>query len=49
MPVEECGNMLIMAASTAIAQGNTTYVRDHMETLDLLSFFEMDTFEYEEA
>lgn len=34
MPVEECGNMLIMAATTAIAQGNTSYVRDHMETLE---------------
>lgn len=34
MPVEECGNMLIMAATTAIAQGNTSYVRDHMDTLE---------------
>ena len=34
MPVEECGNMLIMAATTAIAQGNTSYVRDHVEMME---------------
>ena len=34
MPVEECGNMLVMAAATCIAQGNTSFVRDHIETLE---------------
>lgn len=31
MPVEECGNLLIMAASTAVAQGNTSFVEDYMD------------------
>ncbi len=34
MPVEECGNMLIMAAAVAVAQGNTSFVKDHIETLE---------------
>ncbi len=34
MPVEECGNMLIMAASVAVAQGNTSFIREHIETLE---------------
>ena len=34
MPVEECGNMLVMAAATCVAQGNTSFVRDHIEILE---------------
>ena len=34
MPVEECGNMLIMAAATAIAEGSTSFVRQHIEVLE---------------
>ncbi len=35
MPVEECGNMLVMAAAVAVAQGNTSFVKDHLETLEM--------------
>lgn len=34
MPVEECGNMLIMAASVAVAQGNTSFIREHIDVLE---------------
>ena len=34
MPVEECGNMLVMAASVCVAQGNTSFVRDHIDMLE---------------
>lgn len=34
MPVEECGNMLVMAAATAIAQGSAAFLREHIETLE---------------
>ncbi len=33
MPVEECGNMIIMEANIAIADGNADFASDHMETL----------------
>ncbi|WP_308636259.1 glutaminase family protein [Paenibacillus silvisoli] len=31
MPVEECGNMLVMAAATALAGGKTAYLFEHMD------------------
>lgn len=31
MPVEECGNLLIMAAATAVAQGDLSFVEDYMD------------------
>ncbi|RAP73889.1 glutaminase [Paenibacillus montanisoli] len=31
MPVEECGNMLVMAAATALASGKTVYLFKHMD------------------
>lgn len=31
MPVEECGNLLIMAATTAVAQGDLSFVEDYMD------------------
>ncbi len=34
MPVEECGNMLIMAAAVSVAQGNTSFVKEHLDTLE---------------
>jgi len=33
MPVEECGNMIIMEANIAIAEGNADFARSHFETL----------------
>ena len=33
MPVEECGNMIIMEANIALAEGNANFAESHMETL----------------
>ena len=33
MPVEECGNMLIMEAAVALASGNTEFADEHFELL----------------
>lgn len=33
MPVEECGNMLVMAAAVTLADGNTSFVQEHRELL----------------
>jgi len=33
MPVEECGNMLVMAANTVIADGNTDFIRANLDIL----------------
>jgi Domain of unknown function (DUF1793). len=46
MPVEECGNMLVMAASVALAGGNRNYLFSHIDTLgewaDYLTEFGLD-------
>ncbi|MBE6555810.1 MAG: DUF4965 domain-containing protein [Ruminococcaceae bacterium] len=34
MPVEECGNMLVMEAAVAIAEGNVNFAKQHMDILD---------------
>ena len=33
MPVEECGNMLIMAANISLIQGNASFAEEHLELL----------------
>lgn len=35
MPVEECGNMLLMAAATALAEQKTDFVEEHKALFDL--------------
>ncbi len=42
MPVEECGNMLVMAAAVAVAQGNTSFVKEHIETLEQWASYLME-------
>ena len=34
MPVEECGNMLVMEAAVAIATKSTAFANEHMDTLE---------------
>ena len=34
MPVEECGNMLIMEAAIALASGNTSFANEHFDLLE---------------
>lgn len=34
MPVEECGNMLVMAAAVALAEGDVCFAEDNMEQLE---------------
>ena len=33
MPVEECGNMLVMEAATAIVTGDASFAEEHFDTL----------------
>lgn len=34
MPVEECGNMLVMAASVCIASGDTKFAEENLDLLE---------------
>ena len=34
MPVEECGNMLVMEAAVAVATGDTSFAAEHMDILE---------------
>ncbi|MBO4355268.1 MAG: DUF4965 domain-containing protein [Clostridia bacterium] len=34
MPVEECGNMIVMAATHAIASGDVTFAKDNLDLLE---------------
>lgn len=35
MPVEECGNMIVMAAAHAIASGDVSFAKDNLDLLEL--------------
>ena len=35
MPVEECGNMIVMAATHAIAAGDVTFARENLDLLEM--------------
>lgn len=35
MPVEECGNMIVMAAAAAIASGDVSYAKENLDLLEM--------------